>query len=250
MVYDLTDRGHVYLTYSTAANINGGESDVGANCGYGGLCGSVDIVENSEPEQVENIELGTKWELMDDKLLATAALFRITKDDVMESERGYDYCTNGFLNSGSNRVEGVEFSLAGNLSDKLSTQFGLSVMDSEILDSYDPANEGQPLANFAERSLFLQLRYQLTQAFAFGAIATYSSEVYAGQPDSAAGDIEVPDYRVYDLFATYDINERLGLRLNVKNVTDEDYYLTAYRSGSFTYIGDARHARLTLSYEF
>lgn len=36
----------------TATNINGGESDLGASCGYGGLCG--------DPELVENNEFGTK----------------------------------------------------------------------------------------------------------------------------------------------------------------------------------------------
>jgi len=40
------------------------------------------------------------------------------------------------------------------------------------------------------------------------------------------------------------------LRLNVANVTDKDYYLAAYRSGAFTYIGAARNAKLTLTYEF
>ena len=34
------------------------------------------------------------------------------------------------------------------------------------------------------------------------------------------------------------------------NVTDEEYYLAAYRSGSFLYYGDARNVRLTVNYEF
>ena len=248
VVYNVTEKGNVYLTYSTSANINGGESDVGGNCGYGGLCGDDSVIGQSKPEKTENIELGTKWELFNDKLLATAAAFQITKDDVME---GADYSTVGTLNTGKNRVEGVEISLAGNLTDKLSSLFGAAVMNAEILESVDPAGEGKTLANFADKSLFLQLRYQATPAFAFGGTATYSSPVYVGQPDSAASeDRSVPSYTVYDLFASYQINDKLGLRLNVGNVTDKDYYLTAYRSGAFTYIGDRRDAQLTLSYEF
>ena len=38
--------------------------------------------------------------------------------------------------------------------------------------------------------------------------------------------------------------------LNVGNVTDEDYYLAGYRSGSFVYLGDARNAKLALTYSF
>ncbi|MEA3301147.1 MAG: TonB-dependent siderophore receptor [Pseudomonadota bacterium] len=251
LVYTITDNGNVYASFSSASEINGGESDLGANCGYGGICGADPRqVTASEPEQTENIELGTKWNLFDDKLLATAAIFRITKDDVMESV-GDAYESLGTLNTGENRVEGIEVSLAGNVTDQFSLLFGATLMESEVLDSIDPAAIGERLANFADDSLFLQLRYQVTPAIALGTTATYSSDMYAGQPDSAAGtNIRVPSYTVYDLFASYDFSEQLSLRLNIGNVTDKDYYLASYRSGAFTYIGDARNAHLTLSYDF
>ena len=250
VVYQLTDNGNIYLTYSTASNINGGESDVGSNCGYGGLCGAVEIIDDSEPEDVENIELGTKWNILNEKLLATAAIFQITKDNIMESERGFDYATNGFLNTGKNRVDGVEVSVVGNINDELSIQFGASIMNARIKDSYTEGNIGHTLANFADKSAYLQLRYQLNPKLSVGTTVTYSSEVFSGQPDTAAGDIKVPAYTVVDLFGSYAITDKLDLRLNVANVTDEDYYFTAYRSGSFTYLGDARHAELTVTYEF
>jgi len=251
LVYNITDNGNVYASFSSSSEINGGESDLGANCGYGGVCGAdPGQVTASEPEQTENIELGTKWNLFDDKLLATAAIFRITKDDVMESV-GDSYAALGTLNTGKSRVEGIEVSLIGNVTDKFSLQFGATMMDSEVLDSVSDSAVGERLSNFADDSLFLQLRYQATPAFSLGTTATYSSEMYAGQPDSAAGtNIRVPDYTVYDLFATYDFSEQLSLRLNVGNITDEDYYLASYRSGAFTYIGEARNAHLTLAYDF
>lgn len=250
-VYELAENGNVYLTFSTASNINGGESDLGGNCGYGGLCGDVSIVKDSEPEDTQNIELGTKWNLFDEKLLATLAVFEITKSNVMESAGGFDYATNGFLNSGENEVTGIEVGLSGNLTDNLSTQFGAALMNSKITDSYNEAGIGKPLANFAEKSLFAQLRYQMTDKLALGGSATYSSEVFTGQPDSAANtDLGVPSYTVFDLFGVYEVNDQLALRLNVGNVTDETYHLTAYRSGTFAYLGEARNAKLTMSYEF
>lgn len=255
VVYDVAENGNVYLTWSTSSNINGGESDLGGNCGYGGACGA-DLYEfrSASPEDTTNWELGTKWNLFDQKLLATVALFQITKDDVMEGE-GYE--TTGSLNSGENRVRGIEASLTGNITEKLSTQFGVAIMESEVLDSYNPDNIGRSLSNFAEDSAFLQLRYQLLDRFAFGGTASYKSEMYAGQPDSAAGwsttindySYTVPSYTVFDVFAEYDVTDNLNARLNVTNVTDKDYYLAAYRSGSFTYMGDARRAVLTLTYQ-
>ena len=190
-------------------------------------------------------------------LLLTGALFQITKKDVMESV-GNDYATLGTLNTGENRVRGVEFSASGNITRNLSSQFGASFMESEVTAAYNPANVGKVLSNFADDSLFAQLRYQLTPALAVGTVVTYSSEMYAGQPDSAAAfnpdtgeySFEVPSYTVVDLFASYTFTEQLDLLLNVGNVADEDYYVASYRSGAFTYIGDARNATLTLNYAF
>ena len=66
---------------------------------------------------------------------------------------------------------------------------------------------------------------------------------------TGAYSYEIPGYTTVDVFANYEFTEKLKLRLNVGNVFDRNYYLAAYRSGSFTYIGDARNAQLTLSAE-
>ena len=251
LVYDVNALGNLYFTYSTAANINGGESDVGGSCGYGGLCGDPSEIALAKPEDVTNLELGTKWNLFGEKLLLTAAAFQITKDNVMQVANGQDYTTEGEFNTGKIEVKGVEFGAVGNITDELSIQAGASFMDSEVVESSNASDVGSPLANFADNSAYVQVRYQALPNFAFGGALTYSSEIYAGQPDSPGStDLAAPDYTVLDLFAEYEINDQLGLRLNVGNVTDEDYYTALYRSGSFTYKGDALNARLTLSAEF
>ncbi|WP_204902996.1 TonB-dependent receptor [Microbulbifer mangrovi] len=257
LVYDVAEDGNVYATYSTATNINGGESDLGANCGYGGLCGSPDQAAEADPELVENLELGTKWMLFDDKLMATAAVFRMTKSDVMESV-GDSYSTLGTLNTGKNRVQGVEFGLSGDITEKLSVQASAALMDSEVLDSFSEDNIGLALSNFADNSYTLQLRYQPNERFAFGGDYSYQSKMYGGQPDTAAGysqetgeySIVVPSYQVVGLFANFNATEKLTLRANIGNLLDEEYWTAAYRSGSFMYLGDGRSFRATATYEF
>ena len=130
-------------------------------------------------------------------------------------------------------------------------------MDSEILRSNVAANEGKVLSNFADDTAFVQLKYQATDTFAFGGAVKYEGKKYAGQPDSAAAydplgqySQPIPAYTVLDLFANYRIDKNMDVRLNVGNVTDKDYYLAGYRSGSFLYKGDARNARVTLNYDF
>ncbi len=277
VVYDITDEGNVYASFGTAAEINGGESDLGASCGYGGVCSInlglppntyptpaqvqqlQDAVKDSKPEATTSIELGTKWNLFDEKLLATAAIFQVSKRDVMEGVSAASYSTTGSLNTGANQVQGIELGLSGNLTSQLSTQFGVAVMEAEMTKSVvDPTSEGRTLSNFADNTLFLQLRYAPTDRFAFGGVINYASERYVGQPDSAASwnttindySYEVPAYTTLDLFAEYRLNEKFEARLNVNNATDKDYYLAAYRSGAFTYIGDARNANLTLAWKF
>ena len=52
-----------------------------------------------------------------------------------ELSRAHSYATTGTLNSGKNRVQGIELGLSGNLTEELSTQFGVAVMKSEVLKS-------------------------------------------------------------------------------------------------------------------
>jgi catecholate siderophore receptor len=257
LVRSVGQDGNVYLNVSTSSNINGGESDVGGSCGYGGVCGTADQVRLSEPEQTVNLELGTKWDLLGDRLLVTAAAFQMTKDDVMESV-GDAYAALGTLNTGKNRIRGVELSVAGNLTDKLGAQIGVASMESEVLEAFNPADIGRVLSNFADDSAFVQLRYQATPKFSIGGTITYKGEMYGGQPDTAAGfnaaigdySVVVPSYRVLDLFAHYRHSERLNVRVNVGNATDETYWTAAYRSGSFMYLGDARNVQATVSLGF
>lgn len=276
--YKITPKGIVYASWASAQDVNGGEPDSGTSSGYGGLVVGAGGAMSAKPEKSTNYELGTKWNVFDDKLLITGAIFQTTKSNVME---GADYSAAGTYNSGKNRVQGIEFGLAGNLTDRFTAQAGVTVMKSEILASAPQpipantapgnvaaatataaatakANVGKRLSNFANRSLSVQLKYQLTDAFAFGGAARHESQRYGGQPDTAAGyslatgrySQPVPAFMVYDVFASYRFNRRMDVRLNVLNVEDKDYYTAVYRSGSFLYKGDGRATRVTLNYEF
>jgi catecholate siderophore receptor len=245
----------VYASTASAQDINGGEADSGTNSGYGGAVIYNGSIAAAKPETSRNLELGAKWNALDGKLLATAALFRTRKTDVME---GANYDTVGTFNSGGNQVQGLELGVSGNVNDRLSLQAGLAVMTSKITASATAANIGRPLSNFANRSASVQGKYQLTDALALGATVRHESNRCGGQPDTAAGYVAatgdcaqpVPSFTVLDLFGSYRFNKQLDLRVNVGNATNKDYYTAVYRSGSFLYKGDARSVRTTLNYSF
>ena len=126
---------------------------------------------NAKPELSQNFEIGTKWNLLDDKLLFTAAAFRTTKKDVMEAApSGTGYDSAGMFNTGKNRVQGIEFGLAGNVTRELQLQAGVAFMKSKVLDSVNAANVGNPLSNFADRAVTIQGKYQFTRDFGLGAV--------------------------------------------------------------------------------
>jgi len=271
------ENGTVYLSWATGADINGGESDTGTNCGYGGLCSATVngvAVYEAEPERSNNIELGTKWELFDNRLLATAAVFQTTKSGVMEGINGDSYTLNGGLNSGKIRVRGVELGLVGNITDTLSGQVVASFARSKVLESLNPGlsaaqiaagatNVGKRLTNFANDGIDALVRWQPTEKFAIGGNVTWKSEMFGGQPDTAAAyvttvgsadfgkySIRIPGYTTFGAFISYRINENLTARVNAVNLTDKTYYVAAYRSGSFAYLGDGRTVKFTLSAKF
>ncbi|MES2337261.1 MAG: TonB-dependent receptor [Pseudomonadota bacterium] len=268
LTYKFGHGAMVYATASTAADINGGESDT-TGAGYGGfLLDSAGGVV-AKPERSRNYEIGTKWNILDEKLLLTASLFRTIKSDVME---GADYNSFGSFNTGKLRVQGAEFSVVGNITDQWSVQGGVALMRAKVLESANAGisaaqlalgatNLGKTISNFANTSVEFLTRYQFTDQFAMGAAVKYKSRRYGGQPDtaaaysySAAGQFAytqpVPAYAVGDFFAEYKVNETIDFRLNVNNITNKEYYLAAYRAGFFLYKGDGRQVVGTLSIGF
>ena len=256
--YKLNKDAITYLSYGTAQDINGGEPDSGTSANYGGLVAlNNKLVPGTKPETARNVELGIKWNLLDQKLLATAAAFRTDKTDLMQATG--TYTTEGTTNSGGLRIQGVEFGLVGNVTEQFSVQAGAAFMSSEMTKSHPSAaaaqNVGHELANFANRTASVLGRYQATRAFAFGGVARYASKRCGGQPDTGVsysnGECTqpIPSYTVYDAFAEYTINKRYRVRANVLNATNKEYYTAAYQTGFFLYKGDARRVYLTLDIE-
>jgi catecholate siderophore receptor len=250
VVYEVLDDINLYAAYGSATNINGGESDVGANCGYGGICTDSEGSAEAEPETVKNIEIGSKMSLNDEQLFVQVSAFRLTKDDIMEGAgRGYD--VTGALNTGKHEVKGVEVAMNGQVTEELSVQISAAKMESEILESAsNPDSVGLPLALFANESFYAQARYQLTEDFAFGGDFTFKGSMTGGQPDTGSTGPKVPAYRVFNLFASYNVSEALTARLNFGNVFDKEYYTSTYRAPKFMYIGDRQSVRATVTYQF
>lgn len=245
VVFSPWQNGNLYASYSTSSNPTGEQLDAFTNCAYGGLCQDSTTGAFPKPEQNTNIELGTKWNLMDEQLLLTGAVFQTTKKNVTSSSGST------FTQVGEMRVRGVEVSFSGNLTEKLSGQAGIALLNTEITKSDTASEIGQDFPNTAETSANIQLRYQATDKWAAGGTVTYTGEISGGTPNAGTTGNTIDANTRLDLMTEYAVTDAAKVRFNVLNATDTEYYDALYRSSApFTYVGEGRSATVTFSYEF
>ena len=182
----------VYAAYATSSNPVGSEFD-GTSAQYGGLAPSLNGNPNQifGPEKNKAIEIGTKWELFDRRLLLTAALFQTEKENARESQNianagaatatcPYPANTTGTVScitaGAAYRIRGIDLGVGGKITDKWSVFGGLVLMQSEVTKSLVPSpqpllfptNVGLKLANVAHQSFSLLSKYQLTDVWEIG----------------------------------------------------------------------------------
>lgn len=258
LVYKPTDYGNIYLNFSTSSNPTGEQLDSATNCAYGGLCQNGSNAGAASgftptPEKNTNYELGSKWELFDDALLLSGAIFQITKEDVISTTNLPNTTPPVTLVNqiGELQVRGFELAATGNINERLSIQTGITWLDTEITQSDTPSEVGQKFPNTAEKSANAQLRYQLLDKLALGGLVTYKGEIWGGTPNGGTTNNKISGNTRLDLMADWDISEEFSLQFNLLNATDEVYYDALYRSATpFTYVGEGRSLTVTAKMAF
>ena len=145
--------GSVYAAYATSSNPVGAEFD-GTSAQYGGLAPTLNGNPNQifGPEKNKAIEVGTKWELFDRRLLVTAALFQTEKENARESRNIANAAaatpdcpytaTTGTVScisaGAAYRIRGIDLEVGGKITDKWSVFGGLVLMQSEVTKSLIP----------------------------------------------------------------------------------------------------------------
>ncbi|MDN5510809.1 TonB-dependent siderophore receptor [Acinetobacter sp.] len=244
ITYKPVENGSIYASYATSANPVGVDGGDGSES-FSNQSGSTSLVQanylnNLKPEEVRTMELGTKWDVLNDKLNLTAAIFRTEKTNT----RAVD--SDGFTrNIGETRVDGLELGANGNITDKWAVSAGYTYLDSELVDDGAGTNDGKQVQNVAKNSATLWTTYQVLPQLTLGAGATAMDKVYA----NAANTKFVPGYVRYDAMARYNVNQNVDLQLNVNNLSDERYFTKAYASHYATE-AEGRSAVLSLNFKY
>ena len=214
LVFKPRENGSIYISYATSSN------PVGIDGGDGSESITV-AIENLKPEKVRTMELGTKWDILEDKLNLTAAIFRTEKTNTRSTNA--DGTTR---NIGETRVDGIELGINGNVTDKWAISAGYTYLDSEIVDDGTATNDGNQVQNVPENSATLWTTYQVMPQLTLGAGAVAMDKVYG----NATNTKFVPGYVRYDAMARYQVNSNVDLQLNVNNLSDTRYFTKAYSS--------------------
>lgn len=200
-----------------------------------------------DPQKARTAEIGTKWNMINDRLLLTAAVY----DTRVENELVQDPTDLQYYQTGSKRVRGIELSAVGAITDAWSVSAGYTTMDAEVLEGPALANDGSAVLTYTPDSAFTAwTTYVFPFGLTIGGGARYSGEMKRGR-DGAIGTPEfVEDYWVFDAVASYAINENFTLRLNANNLFDEKYVAGINKSGYRYTPGAPRNYLLTATFRF
>lgn len=240
-----TENGSIYASYSTSA------IPVGIDASESSETTPSNAIKNLDPEKARTYEIGTKWDLLNDKLNLTASIFRTEKQNTRIQ---IDPTT--YTNGGDSKVDGIELGVNGNLTDKWAVSAGYTYLDSEQTNpgpsctragvcTYPNAAKGKRLPNVPKNSATLWTTYAFTPAFTLGAGAVAMDKVYGNTTNTKY----VPGYVRYDAMARYNVNKNVNLQLNINNLTDTRYFTKAYASHYATE-AEGRSAVLSLNFKY
>ncbi|EOE0490052.1 TonB-dependent receptor, partial [Acinetobacter baumannii] len=239
LVYKPTENGSIYASFATSANPVGvlAEGDNSDNA-----LGTTDVINALKPEKARTFEVGTKWDLFNNRANLTAAVFRTEKQNTRIQ---IDPTTTA--NAGKSKVDGFEVSLNGKITDKWDVSTGYSYLDSEITEAaYNlVAQEGKPLPFVAKNSATLWSTYRVMPQLTLGAGVEYRDQVFV----NTTAPKYLPTYTIYNAMAKYDVNKNVNLQLNINNISDKRYFTSAH-AAHYAFEGNGRNAVLAINFKY
>jgi len=275
-VFHPVENVSLYAAYGNAKTPT--SASVRAGCGLPASPTAADPCATA-PEKARNIEFGAKAELLDKKLLLTAAVFRNERTNYRVPSNDPAQPASLQILDGRSRVDGVAVGASGNVTPEWAVFANYTYLDGKVKQSVSDfclANPGGtgcgnsvaiPDPQRGDR-LFQTPRHSgslfTTYVFPFGLQVgyglTYQGKFTTHQRNLAQRTpLSVDDYLIHRAFVSYDFKNGLVAQVNVQNVTNEDYYTgvrnnvnatTGAVTGGWATPGDARSAVFSLFYNF
>jgi catecholate siderophore receptor len=192
------------------------------------------------PETNKSYEIGGKWELLNDKLDLTAALFQVEKTNARTQVSTTEYALSGDI-----RVRGGEIGIAGHFTEAWQIYAGYTRLNALIVKASD-GTQGHVPANTPRNSASIWNSVSLSKEWEVGGGATYLSQRYAANTNL----VSVGGYTRYDAMVAWH-QPRYDVRLNLLNIGDKQYFDALIPSdGGRSIPGIGRTLMATVDYKF
>lgn len=229
-VYKPKPQGSIYAAYGTSLNPSlEGLSYNTANTAI-------------EPERTYTAEIGSKWDLFQERLHLSGAVFRVDKTNAR---------TPGILPDdppqvlqGTQRVDGIELGASGTITRRWTVLAGYSLLDSKIVKSNTATEVGKRLQNTPRNSFNIWMTHQLFGKFTVGGGPRFVGKRYGNNTNTRFVD----SYWTIEGMASYPINNHLDLRLNLFNLNNAYYFDRL--GGGHVVPGAARTINVSLGFKF
>ena len=245
-VYKVVKNGRLYGVYATSLTPPGS-----ANFSLSSAANNVNGPK-AEPAKTTNMELGTKWDLLDKSLSLTAAFYRTDSTNEIVQ---VDSVTNAFAQFGKRRVEGFEIGAVGQINPDWQVTAGAATMKTKVLQGSTGNNAAGAATRWSpDLTATLWSSYKITPAFTIGGGLRYTSEQKRVIDPSANLAVQnmpnIASSWVADAVASYQVNRNLSLQFNVANLTDKAYVSTLNNSGARYTVGAPRTFNLSANVLF
>lgn len=200
-----------------------------------------------DPEEGIAYETGIKYDLPAHNLSVTAALFHITKENVLTADPAD---SNYQVAAGEVRSRGFDLSIAGNITPQWRVIGGYAYVDAEVTESAaSNLPVGSRLANVPRHSLNLLDTYEFDNGMLDGlGLGVGVKYVGSRKGSTSSTAFDMGAYTVVDLLAYYPLTDRIRLNLNLDNVFDERYDERAW-GNIWAYPGASRTLQAGISIE-
>ena len=243
LVYKPTENSSVYAAYGTAAQPPGGANFALAAGGTGNSAARTDFL----PQKAKTYELGTKWDVLNKRVALTAALYRTD----VSNEVVQDSVTTNYYQTGKKRVQGVELSASGALTENWGVSTGFTTMNTRVLSGPSVLADGSTALAYTPKKAFtLWTTYQLPFGLTLGGGARYNGKLQRGSDGAVGTPAYVDSYWVFDAMASYRINKNVDIQFNVYNLFDKDYVAAINKSGYRYTPGTPRSYKVTANFAF
>lgn len=195
---------------------------------------------NTPPEESRNMEVGAKWDLLENNLSLRTAIYRTEKTN----ERNTDpLVADQFLLSGRRHTDGIELEGAGRIARNWELYGGVGWMWAKIDESINRNEVGHWPLNTPPYTANLWTTYRLPYGWRIGG-GFYAA---GGRYGNNANTVYAPGYIRWDAMVAYE-QPHYAFRLNFFNLFDTVYYDTVYQGHVIP--GSPRAVQATLELKF